>query len=163
MTQATGYTRAQIVLHWITVLLVALQFVFSDGMSEAFEESVEAGARMFSAPAVAHIAGGVLILVLSLWRLLLRRSHGAPPPPAGEPAWAARLAVIAHKLFYVLLILMPLSGAVAWNLTSESAGEVHEFLKSLLLALIVAHIGAVIVHHAVWKTGLIDRMKRPAS
>ena len=61
----------------------------------------------------------------------------------------------------IWLFALPLTGAVAWATVSETMGEVHEALRGLLLILILAHIGAVVVHQLVWKTGLITRMTRP--
>ena len=37
MTTITGYTRAQIRLHWLTAALIVPQYVFHDGISDAFE------------------------------------------------------------------------------------------------------------------------------
>ena len=54
-----------------------------------------------------------------------------------------------------------MTGALAWGLASEFMGDLHEALRAALLFLIVAHVGAVILHQAVWKTGLLARMTRP--
>ncbi|MBF9056795.1 hypothetical protein HKCCA1065_09330 [Rhodobacterales bacterium HKCCA1065] len=36
----------------------------------------------------------------------------------------------------------------------------HEVLKSLLMLLVLVHVGAVLVHQFVWKTNIMQRMKR---
>ncbi len=155
-----GYTRVQIILHWVTVLLVLLQYVLHDGIVLAFEEGTEAGAMTLSTPAVGHMAGGLVILSLAVWRLLLRKERPDPASPEGEPGWAAWLAPLAHRIFYVLLIALPVTGGLAWGMASETFSDMHEALRAALLALIVAHIGAVAMHQFVWKTGLITRMVR---
>jgi cytochrome b561 len=33
-------------------------------------------------------------------------------------------------------------------------------MKNLLILLVLAHIGAVVVHQRIWKTGLLKRMMR---
>jgi cytochrome b561 len=161
MQDRAGYTTLQIVLHWTTVVLVALQYLLHDGVAAAFDLGLETGTMSFTGPAIAHMAGGALILGLASWRLLLRGDHPPPPPPEGEPSWSAWLAPLVHRVFYALLIALPITGALAWGLASEFMGDTHEALRAALLFLIVAHVGAVILHQAVWKTGLLTRMTRP--
>jgi len=71
-----------------------------------------------------------------------------------------RLSHLAHLAIYALLILLPVTGALAWGGRMEAAGDAHEVLKTLLLLLVIAHVGAVAVHQLVWKTGLMKRMMR---
>lgn len=163
MAQPTGYTRAQIALHWITLLLVALQFVLHDAMSDAWD-ALLAGREVVFNPLVAqHVAGGALVAVLTFVRLGLRLSHGAPPPPATEHGALKLVAQGTHWAFYALLILMPVSGAVAWFNSIEGAAQAHEVMKTALLALIALHVVAALVHQFVFKTNLIARMIRPAA
>lgn len=161
MAQPTGYTRAQIVLHWITLVLVALQFILHDAMSEAWD-ALEEGREVIFNPLIAqHVFMGALVAVLTFVRLGLRLSHGAPPPPASEHAALKLVAHATHWAFYALLILMPVSGAVAWFNNVEPAAEAHEAMKVVLLALIALHVAAALVHQFVFKTNLLARMKHP--
>ena len=160
-TPPNGYSRLQILLHWAVVVLVALQYLLHDGMSDAYDIAEETGLYAMSLPVIGHIAGGALILLLACWRLILRNERGVPLPPEQEPALFRRLGHAAHLALYALLVLLPVSGALAWGGQMEVAGDAHEVLKTLLLVLIVAHVGAVAVHQLVWKTGLMFRMTRP--
>ena len=144
-----GYTRLQIMLHWLTALLVALQYVFHDGIVAAFDRGLEAGAMTFTPAALAHMTGGALILGLASWRLFLRSENPPPPPPDGEPAWASWLSPLAHKIFYTLLLALPITGALAWGMPFQFMGDTHGALRAALLFLILAHLGAVILHMAV--------------
>lgn len=161
MAAPTGFSKMQIRLHWITVGLVALQYLLHEGVSGAYDRALDTGDYTLSAPVIGHAAGGMIILLLATWRLLLRRERGVPAPPASEPELFKRVSHLAHIAFYVLLFLLPFSGAMAWGGRTEAAGDVHEVLKSVLLLLIVAHVGAVLVHQFVWKTNLLDRMRKP--
>ncbi len=156
-----GYSRLQIRLHWITVFFVALQYLLHDGVASAYDRAVETGEYQLSAPVIGHVTVGLIILMLAVWRLLLRNEHGTPPPPEGEPPLFRRLSHWAHLSFYALLILLPVTGALAWGGRSEGASDAHEVLRALLVLLILVHIGAVAVHQFVWKTGLLRRMTRP--
>lgn len=163
MTDATGYSRTQITLHWLTAALVASQFLFHDWVSAAFERGLETGSMAVTPGAAVHLGGGMLVLGIVIFRLYLRNAEGVPPPPDAEPGWARLASKLAHWGFYAVLLLLPVTGAAAWAQKSEAAAEVHELLRGVLLVLIVAHVGAVIVHHVVWKTGLLSRMTRPSS
>ncbi|NKX43405.1 cytochrome b [Roseicyclus persicicus] len=160
MKNPSGYSQLQITLHWVVVVLVALQFLLHDGISDAYDIARDTGIYALSAPVLGHIAGGALILLLACWRLILRNDRGVPPPPAGEPALFRRLSHVAHLALYGLLILLPVTGALAWGGQMAPAGLAHEVLKTLLMLLVLAHIGAVAVHQLVWKTGLMKRMMK---
>jgi cytochrome b561 len=161
MKNPSGYSRMQVALHWVTVVLVALQYLLHEGISDAYDIAEDTGIYALSAPVLAHIAGGALILLIACWRLILRNDRGVPAAPAAEPEVLRRLSHVAHLAFYALLILLPVSGALAWGGRMEAAAEAHEALKSVLLLLIVVHVGAVVVHQLVWKTGIMQRMTRP--
>ncbi len=161
MSNPAGYSKLQIRLHWITVLLVALQYLLHDGIANAYDSALDTGAYALSAPVIGHSAGGLIILGLTIWRLLIRRERGVPGPPSGEPEVFKAISHWAHIGFYALLIGLPITGVMAWGGQIEAAGDIHEVFRALLILLILAHIGAVIVHQVVWKTGLITRMTRP--
>lgn len=162
MSHPNGYSRLQIRLHWATAILVALQFIFHEGVSNAYDVALDTGVYAPSLAVAGHGLFGMLILVLTIWRFSVRRKHGAPLPPEGEPAIFKKLSHVAHMAFYALLVLLPLSGVAAWGGQIEAAGEIHEILKTLMLLLIIAHIGAALIHQFFWKTNLMDRMRRPS-
>jgi cytochrome b561 len=123
MARPTGYSRAQIALHWAVVVLVVLQYLLHDGIAGAYDLAEETGVYAVSPLVIAHIAGGGAILLLACWRLILRNDRGVPPPPEGEPEVFARLSRIAHLTFYALLILLPITGALAWGGQMALAGR----------------------------------------
>ena len=159
--QVTGYSKQQIVLHWVVVGLVALMILGHGGVEAAFEQGQETGVYTLTIPAIMHFVVGSTILGLTMWRLSLRSGRGVPPPPEGEPEVFRKLSHAAHLAFYGILFALPVTGGVAWGTGSGQAAELHEILKTLLLVLIAGHVGAVVVHQRVWKTGLLDRMRRP--
>ncbi len=161
--RVTGYSSAQVALHWVVVVLVAFQFLAHDGI----ETSWRAFGRGAPAPdAVAvltymHIAAGMLVFILVVARLYLRLTRGAPRPPANEPRLLQISAEGVHVSIYILLLLLPLSGLVAWFAGIEAAGEVHELLKNLLLLVIVLHVCGALFQHFAMRSDVLIRMFRP--
>ncbi len=154
-----SYSRAQIRLHWIVFALVALQYILHEGMVEAWD-ALQATGTAGGGPLVgAHVAGGLAVLALVLWRLWLRRARGVPPPVAPAGALTTRIAGLAHGALYALLVAMVLTGGMAWFGGIEAAAEAHSVLRLVLLALIALHVGAALWHHFVRRDGLLARMR----
>src|SRR5262245_8555111 len=108
VTESTGpiavrYRRIVMWIHWITALLVITQvylgFTFDDMPRGPDREYVFAWHRTL----------GALILVLALVRLAVRLLNPPPPYPSDYPKWQRFFAVWNHRLFYFLLIALPLT------------------------------------------------------
>lgn len=160
----TGYSPMQVGLHWTVAILVAFQFFAHDGIEtawRAFTRGEEMPEENISVLAGLHIAAGVLILMLALARIYLRITRGVPPPPADEPRLLQIAAEAVHGVIYLLLILLPISGAVAWFAGVKPAGSVHALLTNLLLGAIVLHIAGALFQHFVRRSSVLMRMFKP--
>ncbi|KAA2312344.1 cytochrome B [Pseudooceanicola sediminis] len=154
----SNYSRLQIYLHWAVVLLIAFQFLFSDGMSRAFHQVMDGSAGAAGLAATSHIVVGLSVLALTLVRLVLRATRGAPAHPEGETPLMRLVARLTHWGIYALLVLVPLSGMAAWFGRIGPAASAHEVLKTVLLILVLLHIAAALFHQFVLRTNLIARM-----
>ncbi len=153
----TSYSRAHIILHWVTLLLIIQQFVFHDAISEAFRAMLR-GTEVVFAPAIAaHVFGGFLVFVFALTRIAMRLSNGVPPEAEG-PAAQKLAAKAVHLGLFGLMIALPISGAVAWFQGVAAAGEAHEVMKVALMALVGLHVVAALWHQFGLKDGLMRRM-----
>lgn len=153
-----GYLTTQIVLHWTVAALVILQVLAHEGMERAWD-AFEDGEQVVYGPLVLlHIATGVTILVLALWRIGLRLRHGAPKLPASHPPVLSFIAHANHHLLYAFLIGMPLTGATAWLLGVENAADINAFGKNVLLALVFLHVGGALTEHFVLRSNVLRRM-----
>ena len=95
------YARSQIVLHWLTLLMVILTYaamLLKDSVPEAWAPMVKN----------LHFNFGVSVFALMLIRLAVRSFHAAPPttPPLEE--WQEVGAKIFHWLLYVVFLMLPL-------------------------------------------------------
>ena len=159
----SGFTRAQIVVHWVTAVLVIFQVLMGEQIGPAWEAIQEgttpAAAELFAANV--HVAVGISVFVLGLIRLVLRLVHGAPPLPAGQSRWQTLTAQSVHWLLYGVILAMPVSGAIAWFGGVELAGAIHHLAKPLIILAIVLHVAGALVQHFVKRTDVLIRMVRP--
>lgn len=105
------YNAAAITLHWLLAALILIQIGIGVYMNEILPDHSAAQA----ATEKIHISLGITIFLLVLARIALRLV--TPPPPLRDdiPPWNAALARFSHALFYVLMVVLPLTG---WALVS---------------------------------------------
>jgi cytochrome b561 len=181
MIETDRYALAQRLLHWLIVILVlgvlgvglTLGFLGFDGVKETF------GGEVTNALYAYHKTFGVMILALTILRLALRLSLGAPPyrPPLAGFEHVASRAV--HGLFYAALLAMPVIGWLAtaaggypvqffgWTLPgligkdkalSETLFTVHGLVGGAILGLIVLHVAGALRHWLIKRDGVMARM-----
>ena len=160
------YSVAQRVLHWSTLLLVFFNLLLP-GSIERVADLLDEGKTPSPSEwtsADLHIYSGFAILGLTVLRLLLRAIQGSPGAPIGEPPMFHFLGKASHALFYAVLIIMPGLGIAKFYLGIDAAGGLHGGpVKLILWALIVGHVGAVLVHQFYWKTNALARMTKGSS
>lgn len=157
--RATGYCPLQIRLHWAVMGLVTLQYLLHDGIAQAFDTGIETGRFVIGPLAGLHMGIGSLILLLSFWRLSLRQA-GSPPPVSTDPPWQQMAARLTHGGFYLLLIGLPITGAIAWGSRSEGAADLHGAMRAVLLLLIAVHVAGALYGQFIRKTNVMARMMR---
>jgi cytochrome b561 len=160
MAETRTWSKSQVILHWTVVVLVIIQLLIGDAMSEVWEAREE-GEALPGLPLVAivHILVGASVLLIMLYRLYLRITVGHPPRPEGQPEWAARLGAATHYALYALLIVMPLSGAMAWFFGVERAADLHEgVLRVAVIAVVLLHAAGGLVEHFVFRSPVLKRM-----
>ena len=156
-----GYSRLQIILHWVVGLLILFNLIFSDGISALWRAYETSGNTEMTVTALLHIIVGALVLALVLFRLGLRLVRGAPAVPDSTPM-LERAGKIGHWAIYVLMVAVPATGLAAWFGGVEILAEIHGGpLKALLWVLIAGHVVMALYHQFVLKDGLLDRMRTP--
>lgn len=161
MAKPLGYSRAQIRLHWIIAGLIVLQVVFGENIGEAYDEIMRGNVVAFDPLVMSHVAGGMLIFVLGVWRLVLRRKRGVPAPIAGQSRAQVLAAEAVHYVLYAIMIVAPITGGLAWFGGIEQAGDAHEMVKPVIVGLVAVHVLAALYHQFIKKDGLMLRMKQP--
>jgi cytochrome b561 len=160
-----AYTRPQIVLHWLIVALVAVQWLTKNAMHVLWHaitgaETIPIGFGDQIREAL-HMTSGLTILFLALMLLFLRRRDGSPPL-ADMPDWARQAALWTHRGFYAVLIATPIVGTTAAAGIAAGAWA-HVALTKLLLALIGLHVLGALWHLAIRRDGIVRGMIVPRS
>jgi cytochrome b561 len=155
----TAYSRTQIALHWLIVILVMVQYATSGSIARTHTVSMSGLAPDKSDLFwhVVHNRNGMLIFALMALRLVIRYWCGVPNPVEGTSANQAKAANIVHLALYATLMGQAFTGAVAsyiwWPM-----GNVHEILFYVFASLVAVHISAAFWHHFVLKDGTMRRM-----
>jgi cytochrome b561 len=166
-----GYSGFAKSLHWIVALLVLTTIPVGVAMGQI----EKAPFNLFNF----HKSLGVLILILMTIRLIYRLVHGAPPEPY-IPVFYQIAGSITHWALYVLLIITPISGAIAnmyygaptpffglfevppfFTKNEDTANFIfarHRWLGFTVGALVCMHIGAGLFHYFIRKDGVLQRM-----
>ena len=174
--RAVRYRSIVVWIHWITAAVVVAQVAVGFTFNRLYEQGTPERAEFFAW----HKTLGALILILALIRLAVRLMNPPPPYPSDFPKWERFLAVWNHRLFYILLIALPLTGLAAVSGRAEDGtvpllfglslpaipgvprenefGEVHEILVWTTLALVVLHVSAALYNQFGSSTNVADRM-----
>ncbi len=156
-----GYSRLQIILHWVVGVLILYNLLMSDAMSELWRAKETGSTMAMSVGALLHILVGALVLILVLWRLGVRLTRGVPEVPESS-ALMELAGKVGHWGLYVLMIGLPATGLLAYFGGVTFLAEVHGgILKALMWVLIAGHVLAALYHQFVLKDGLLNRMREP--
>lgn len=111
------YASAAMTLHWTIALLIVIQLCLGWYMNEVLPDHSSAQAAVVTI----HVSVGLTILLLVLVRIGIRLAMPPPPPPAGLQPWERALSASVHGMFYVLMLVLPLTG---WALVSVHKGPI---------------------------------------
>jgi cytochrome b561 len=156
MAESTGYTRAQIALHWAIAGLILVNWFLGEGAEAAMEQVEEGATDVATGP---HMWIGLLVLALVIVRLGVRVAAGVPQPPGVPGSLGVKLADWGHKLLYLLMIAVPAGGAAVW-FGGMDTGEVHGLAANILMLVALGHAAMALVHQYVIKDGVLRRMMK---
>lgn len=161
--------------HWTIAALIVAQGAI--GLTMVQMGLTPAKVRVFAL----HKSIGMTILALVLLRIVWRLTERRPADPPAMPRWQRRAAHALHFALYLLILAIPLSGwwfnsasnaPLVWfgwfDLPSLTGGFdptwkprallVHQTLFWILVALLVAHVGAALWHHFRQRDDVLMRM-----
>jgi len=161
MSRAQGYTRAQILLHWVSAVLVIAAFVTHDAMIAAAEAERAGSWAGYEPVTLIHIAGGVAVFFFALWRLGLLSRRGAPPLPEDEPLLLRAISVAVKLMLYAIMIVMPVTGVLNWFGEIDLARQIHVAMEPVVPLSVLLHFLGALYQQFWLKSGVLTRMLRP--
>ena len=136
--------------------------------------------RWYNTSLETHKALGLTVLALAVVKIAWVALDGKPRLPPSIGAWERRGASVAHYLFYVLMIAVPVTGyfistsagdgipIFGWfevpAITAlgegprELAIELHYWLAYAMAGLVAVHVLAALKHQFIDRDGTLSRM-----
>lgn len=164
-----------IVIHWLSALLIFGLFSLGLWMVELdyYDTWYRKGPDL-------HKSIGILLFVLTIGRLVWRRSNSTPAALGSHNSRERRIAAVIHYSLYLLILTIMLSGylistadghaIVVFNwlpipatiygidMQEDIAGIVHLWLAVSLISLVVLHAMAALKHHFFDRDQTLKRM-----
>ncbi len=159
-------------LHWSMAAMILAMLLIGVAMVASLAD--------YHVLVAVHRPLGLLILLLLFVRIANRWRHPPPPLPADLPAWQRRAAHASHVALYGLMLAMPLVG---WAMLSAARypvtlvgpfvlppimphsprayavlRELHGVLAYVLFGLVLAHLGAALLHALIRRDGVFASM-----
>jgi cytochrome b561 len=172
MPEVTRYHPVLVTLHWLLAALIiaalALGALIMAKIPNTDPMKIEA--------LRSHMAGGGLIQLLMLSRLVLRMVTAHPAAAPTGSALLDRVAWLSHRMFYTLIIGMGVTGTVMavqaglFGIIFGGHGTlppdlwvyklrwVHYLISRVFMALIALHIVGALYHVVVRRDRLLRRM-----
>lgn len=173
-----GYGLVTIVLHWLMALLIIGLFILGVYMVE-----LDYYDKWYNAAPWWHKAVGMVVFFLLVFRLIWVFFNAHPLPLSSYQRWEIMAAKITHIGFYLLLLVVCVSGyfittakgksidLFGWfdipalttinGETAEVTGEIHEIAAYIMAVLFVLHVGATFKHLVIDKDVTLMRMLKP--
>ena len=165
------YGAVAIIIHWLTAILIIGLIIAGFRASGMTDLEAKAGLLRLHAP------GGMAVLALTLGRIAWWWfADKKPDEVAGVPPMQALAARWVHRLLYVAVIGLGLSGVALLFLSGanlilfgDAPGPLPDFwnfapryghavFARALVALLVLHVGAALYHQFIRKDRLFARM-----
>lgn len=175
MPAVERYNHTAMALHWLIALLIVSAFGLGLIMTDMPGLSMTK-LKYFSW----HKWLGVTVFLLAVVRAVWRLSHPPPAQIATIPVWQRRAAEAVHRLLYLLILVIPLSGyfyslaagvpvvylgVIPLPVLFERNDAAKEILKLLhislnytMAALVAVHVLAALKHQFVNRDGTLARM-----
>jgi cytochrome b561 len=170
-TKPNKYHPLIVLIHWISTFLIISMLAF--GTLGLMRIPNEAGKLV---PLTLHAGVGILILILTILRIILRFTLPKPERATAGSKFLDIVAQITHGLLYLGALGMGVSGLFiaiqsglfqmvlsgSWTLTGGffqyTPRLFHRYFALGMDAIILLHIGAAFFHQFIRKDRLLARM-----
>ena len=171
MQPSQRYTRTARTLHWVMAIPILILLFLGQRTMGNHEAHL--------LPTI-HASAGLVIVLMFAFRLFWRWKH-PPPQTLATSHWEVMAAKVAHVLLYAAMLLIPLTGWMAYTEhVRRSLGVrpaswfgfripllpdfginwhfIHNWGGKLALALVALHVAAALKHHFYNRDDTLKRM-----
>jgi cytochrome b561 len=166
------FTAVSRILHWLTAILVFSTLLIGFTMVSTVTD--------YATLLEIHKTIGVIILAVVIIRVVNRLTHRPPPLPPTVGRFEHVIVMMSEISLYALLLVQPLVG---WAMVSAAGRpvvvfgslrlpriapanldlfsvlrETHSVLAFLLVAVVAAHVSAVLLHSITLRDRMLARM-----
>jgi cytochrome b561 len=172
VTAPARYPVRTRILHWLTAALVFSMLLIGFAMVNSIGS--------YASLRAVHMTIGIVVLAIMVVRATNRFTHRVPKLPA-TVGWLEHKLVVGSELtLYTLLLAQPLIGWAMVSATGKSVvifgslhlpriapfdanlyfllRQTHSLLAYALVAVIAAHVSAVLLHTLTLRDGMLSRM-----
>lgn len=173
-----GFGLISILLHWVSALLIVFLFGLGLYMVDLsyYEPWYNKGPEL-------HISLGLLLLLLTAFRILWRLANARNPKPLPEHSLVIRLVsgTVQYSLYALVLVVIAsgylmttakgdpasmfgIDFPALFRLESgevDLAGALHYWLACAIIVLSIVHAGAALMHHFWFRDRTMVRMLDP--
>ena len=163
------YDRTTISLHWLTATSVAVLWII--GQTADWIPDGPVNTDVWSV----HVVLGILLIAIVAYRIFWRATGGRRLPPADSGALNVVANGTHYAMYLVLAVVLALGVTNAfvrgYNLfdlfslpqigdreSRHAITEWHGLAANILLGMAAIHAIAALIHHYVWRDGLLNRM-----
>ncbi|MDW6093770.1 cytochrome b [Vibrio rhizosphaerae] len=159
------YSKSIRTIHWLSATIVIGLLALGIYMTPYDEANAAFADNLY----FWHKSFGVLFFIIVLVRIFVRRRSKLPPLPDGISKTERVIVNLAHKLFYILMVAIPLLGYIQSSsyeysdgvhffffdlpellpknqAVYEVANTLHKWLSFVLIGLITLHILGALRH-----------------
>jgi len=172
MIEVSRYHPLLVALHWLLAVLIVAALALGALVMAKLPNSDPAKLEALRS----HMAGGALILGLTLARLTVRIGTMHPARASTGSFFLNMVAWASHRMLYVLIFTMAASGitmalqaglvdvvygghgALPPDLWVYPVRSLHYLISRMLMALIALHIAGALYHAVILRDGLLRRM-----
>jgi cytochrome b561 len=164
------YGKINIWLHWLTALFIFAMIPIGITMENVTDQELKLLLLRL------HSTGGMMILILTFFRLIWRMANPTPTLPDNMRIWQRFAARAAHLLILMVIVVMLVSGSLllltsgAFNQVLNDFGQLpkdfhiypphiaHRIGAFVLILLLAIHIAAALYHHLIKKDDVLRNM-----
>ena len=152
------YSKSQIILHWLVVILIVPQFLFSHKISKALEARFN-GYEVLESPLISlHILTGFIIFCLACARFIQRLDNSKHREDNNTNDVGNIIKHLNHYTLYFLMLALPITGAIGWFRGIEAFANLHVMLKSAFLLLVALHLTSTFYQQVFLRNNVLGKM-----